>query len=170
MTWTTPKTWVTNEPLTASDLNTHLRDNLNALKAPPTDVHTLNEASEFSTTSTSFVDVDATNLALTITTTGGDVLIGFSGTIYGTGGTLPYVLFDIDIDGARLMGDDGILAHRIESTTSTYSIGFIILKQGLSAGSHTFKLQWAVTAGTGGLSAGSGGSIDVHPQFWVREV
>lgn len=170
MTWITPKTWVTNEPLTASDLNTHLRDNLNALKAPPTDEYTLNESSAYSTTSTSFVDIDATNLALSITTTGGDVLIGFNATIYGSGGTLPYVFFDVDIDGARMMGDDGILAHRIGNGSATYSVCFAILKQGLSAGAHTFKLQWRVDTATGGLIAGSGGSVDTHPQFWVREV
>lgn len=170
MTWITPKTWVTNEPLTASDLNIHLRDNLNALKAPPTDEYTLNESSAYTTTSTSFVDIDATNLALTITTTGGDVMIGFNATIYGSGGTLPTVYFDVDIDGVRMMGDDGIIGHHIESTSSTYGQTFVVLKQGLSAGSHTFKLQWRVTAGTGGLIAGDGGSVDTHPQFWVREV
>jgi microcystin-dependent protein len=29
--WSTPKTWVTDEVVTASDLNTHLRDQLNAI-------------------------------------------------------------------------------------------------------------------------------------------
>lgn len=32
MAWTTPKTWVTQDPLNATVMNTHLRDNLNALK------------------------------------------------------------------------------------------------------------------------------------------
>jgi hypothetical protein len=31
MAWTTPRTWVTDETLTAANLNTHVRDNLNAL-------------------------------------------------------------------------------------------------------------------------------------------
>ena len=31
MAWTTPKTWVTDEVVTATDLNTHLRDNLAGL-------------------------------------------------------------------------------------------------------------------------------------------
>lgn len=33
MAWTTPRTWVTSEVVTASLLNTHLRDNLNFLKS-----------------------------------------------------------------------------------------------------------------------------------------
>ena len=31
MAWTTPRTWVSNETLTAALLNTHLRDNLEEL-------------------------------------------------------------------------------------------------------------------------------------------
>lgn len=31
MAWTTPRTWVTSEIVTASQLNTHVRDNLNAV-------------------------------------------------------------------------------------------------------------------------------------------
>jgi hypothetical protein len=31
MAWTTPRTWVANETATAANLNTHVRDNLNAL-------------------------------------------------------------------------------------------------------------------------------------------
>ncbi len=33
MAWTTPRTWVTDEVPTAATLNTHIRDNLNALAA-----------------------------------------------------------------------------------------------------------------------------------------
>ena len=32
MAWTTPKTWVANDVLTAADMNTHVRDNLDALQ------------------------------------------------------------------------------------------------------------------------------------------
>lgn len=37
MAWTTPKTWVTQDPLNANVMNTHLRDNLNALRAQTED-------------------------------------------------------------------------------------------------------------------------------------
>lgn len=36
MSWTAPRTWVTGEIVTAALLNTHLRDNLNALEASGT--------------------------------------------------------------------------------------------------------------------------------------
>lgn len=38
MAWTEPKTWVTGDPLIASDYNTHIRDNLNALREQTQDV------------------------------------------------------------------------------------------------------------------------------------
>lgn len=34
MAWTTPRTWVDNEDVTASLMNTHVRDNLNELRDP----------------------------------------------------------------------------------------------------------------------------------------
>lgn len=37
MAWTAPRTWVAGELVTASLMNTHLRDNLNILKTPITD-------------------------------------------------------------------------------------------------------------------------------------
>lgn len=165
MTWTIPKTWSTGELVTASLLNTHLRDNLDALKDPPTAAYMANESSNYTTTSTSFVDVDATNMALTLDTNGGAVLIGFHGYANNAAGI---VYFDVEIDGVRMAGDDGLLRS---TANSNYSICFVVLKTALSAGSHTFKLQWRVTASTATLYAGAGTTnSDVHPQFWVREV
>ena len=175
MAWTTPKTWVTGEPLTASDMNTHIRDNLDYLKDQvndaPRDSYEVNESSDYTTTSTSFVDVDATNLSLTITTTGRDVLVGFFGSVHQGSGS-QYVYFDVDVDGARNGGDDGLIFVRTEAGGNIYhQPSFVVRISGLSAGSHTFKLQWKVSASTGTLYAGAGtGSRDVHPQFWVKEL
>ncbi len=167
MPWTTPKTWVNSEPLTAADLNTHLRDNLNALHAPPTAAFLANEVANYTTTSSTFVNIDNTDgkLSLTITTTGGDVMVGFVGYVYGSG-NIGYL--DVEMDGTRIGSDDGLaIFYNTIATTS-----FVILKTGVSAGSHTFKLQWKITAGgTATLYAGAGTSgADLHPQFWVREV
>lgn len=38
MSWTTPRTWVSGELVTASLMNTHVRDNLNALRADSGDM------------------------------------------------------------------------------------------------------------------------------------
>ena len=170
MTWTTPRTWVTGEVLTATDLNTHLRDNLDALKAPPTAHNELDESSNYTTTSVTFVDIDATNLSLTIETTGGDVLVGFVGSVmHSTSGAV--VLLDLDVDGSRLADDDGFLGVRPTNSSTSGNVSFVYLVTGLSAGSHTFKLQWRVTGGTATMHNGAGtANADVHPQFWAREV
>lgn len=172
MAYTSPRTWVAGETVTAALLNTHLRDNLIALKDPPTDSYNVNEASDYNTTSTTFVDIDATDLALTITTTGGDVLVGFSGSIEENTGALEFVYLDVAVDGTRRGGDDGILMIGNTVSTEPQVMSFVYLVTGLSAGSHTFKLQWKVSAGGDAtMWAGAGTSEkDVHPQFWAREV
>lgn len=155
MAWIQPKTW-SSEPLIASDMNTHIRDNLNALKDPPTESYEFN--TNYSTTSTSFVDVDATNLSLTITTTGGDVLIGAM--LYHDNGR---IYFDVTQDGARL-GDS---SHGLASSNGFEGMTTLLfLVTGLAAGTYTFNLQWKVGTGTRNLN------LNPAPtnQFWVREV
>lgn len=165
--WTAPKTWVVGELVTAALLNAHMRDNLEFLKTPPTALYTLNESSDYNTTSTSYVNVDNTKLALTITTAGGDVFIGFSGSITASGSLNAF--FDIEIDGVRNGGDDGLIAQGA-AASARQNVTFFKLVQGLSAGSHTFKLQWKTSANTLTLYSGAGtASGDIHPQFFVRE-
>lgn len=169
MTWTTPRTWADEELVTANLMNTHIRDNLNALKSPPSDNYEANEASDYTTTSTSFVDLDATKFSLTITTTGGDVLVGFNGNFKCTASTVAFL--DIDVDGSRVGGDDGIKVFDVNASIAGAFPSFARLITGLSAGTHTFKLQWRTGSGTLTMYAGAGTSnADVHPQFWVREV
>ncbi len=71
-----------------------------------------------------------------------------------------------------LMGDDdGLVVVRPSSASQRLNASFFKLIQGLSAGVHTFKLQWKVNSGTATLLAGSGtANGDIHPQFFVREV
>ena len=164
MAWTSPKTW-TAEVLTSSDLNTHLRDNLNELKDPPSDEYSVNEVADYTTTSTSFTNVDGTDLSFTFTTNGGDVMVHFHGTVNNGAGT---VFLDFTVDAVRHAGDDGIMRC---PSNNTSSMAFTELVTGLAAGSHTFELQWKVSGGTGTMYAGAAtAALDLHPQFWVREV
>ena len=168
MAWTTPKDWSVDEQLTASKLNIHLRDNMNALKSPPSNDSALNLGSDISTSSTSFGDVDGTNLSLAITTNGGDVMVGFHGSF--EAGTVSRVYLDVYVDTADDGGDDGYVVQGL-SANIPETVSFIRLITGLSAGSHTFKLRWKSTGVSVTLYAGAGTSNrDVHPQFWVREV
>lgn len=172
MTWTTPRTWVTGELVTSTIMNAHVRDNLDALKAPPTEHYEANEGSDYTTTSTSLVDVDSTNLALSLTTYGGDVVISFHGMIKRSAAGFVFLDVEIDDGDTPVMagGDDGIVGSGV--ATTPVCIGFTRLITGLAAGSYVFSLQWRNGgAGTATLYAGAGTTNgDVHPQFWVREV
>jgi len=166
--WSTPRSWSVGELVSASLLNTHLRDNLEFLKTPPTAAYILNETSDYTTTSTAFVNVDGTKLALTITTAGGDVLVGFCGSILQSASS---VFFDVEVDTVRTAGDDGLMVVTPTTAAQRLNATFFKLIQGLSAGVHTFKLQWKVNSGTATLFAGAGTTNgDIHPQFFVREV
>jgi hypothetical protein len=176
MAWTNPTAWVAGDPLTAARLNSEIKDNLLALKNPPTAQHVVNEAGanySANTGATTFADIDATDLALSIVTTGGDVLVHFHGTIFipATGGNGGYAKFDVAVDGTRNGGDDGYVVSRALVSTDKYEIvSFTRLITGLSAASHTFKLQWATNCAVV-LYAGFGTTnLDLHPQFWVREI
>lgn len=166
--WTPPATW-TGSLITVNRLNEQIRDNLEFLKDPPSASYEADEGSNYTTTSSSFVDVDSTNLSLTIETAGGDVLIAFHGTVTrsASGGI---VRFDVDVDGTRVASDDGIIAAE-PVTGAGMPVSFVRYVTGLSPGSHTFKLQWKINTGTATLYAGAGTSqYDIHPQMWVREV
>lgn len=170
MAWTAPTTQTTGTLITASVWNTDLTDNLAELKDPPSDNYELNEGSNYTTSSTTFVDIDGTNLALTLTTNGGDVMVSFHGSILVTGAYLAYL--DVDVDGARDAGDDGMLLYELFNARAKPMV-FTRLITGLAAGSHTFTLQWKVSSGAAvaTLYAGAGtANYDVHPQFWAREV
>lgn len=169
MAWTSPKTWSVGEVLTASDMNTYVRDNLNALKAPPSDNYEANEGANYTTSSATFADVDGTNLSLSITTTGGDIMIGFVGTLLHTAGNK--IFFTVDIGGTDVAADDGIAGCTPANVVSDTSLSFVWLATSQAAGAKTIKLQWKTPAATATLYAGAGTSNgDVHPQFWCREV
>ena len=165
MAWTAPKTWVVGEPMTAQDLNLHLRDNLLALKAPPTALVKLDEASDYTTTSTSFVAIDVTRLSLSITTTGGDVMIAFFANFSNPTG---HTQLDIEFDGSLMGGDNGLLRVTGGSGVGYVSASLVTLKQTVSVGSHTIRMMWKTTTSTSTLYAGT--TLDIHPMFWAREI
>ena len=150
MTWTTPKTdWTSDDLVAASDMNV-IGENLAALKNPSTAAYAT--AADMSiSNSSAFADIDS-NFNLTITTTGGDVLVHFHGTVTHSG-----LRIDVDVDGTR----QGDAAYGIRRGGLNHElVSFSRLIQGLSAGSHTFKLQGRSSSAT--LRAGA--------QFWVREI
>lgn len=118
----------------------------------------------YTTTSSTFVDADATNLSLSITTGARRVLIGFTGTIKNdTSGKSAAI--DVTLDGTRVGNDQGLL--RIANTSGA-SAAFTFLTDVLSAGSHTFKIQIAAIGGGTTTLYATAGVSPAH--FYVQEM
>lgn len=170
-TWVTPDTFVAGQLVTAQHMNT-MRDNFLALKTPANFKCYIDEAADYTTSSTSFVDVDTTNaeLTATITTAGGAVMLSFSG-MCSQSNANGRIYFDITVDGVALAGNDGIFGAIPSGVNEAYTASFTVVTDVLAAGSHTFVLQWKTSAATATLSAGAGTSNrDTHPIFWGKEI
>jgi hypothetical protein len=136
--------------------------------APTIGVYTRTSA-DYTTTSTSFVDIDGTNLSFTITTLARRVKMGFVGSIF-TGATANQQIFlDVTVDGTLQGGTNGGLVgirSPNDTTQRFYNGSFTYLTDVLSAGSHTFKFQWRVASGTGTITGTTAGS---KARWWVEE-
>ncbi len=153
MAWTTPKTnWKTGELVTAEQMNA-IGENLAELDRLRSNVAAYTTQADINVPADwkTFRDVDSDNLNLTITTSGGDVLIHFHGSM-----TAGNATFDVEVDGSRQGHEDGIAYTQ---SSQTASISFTRLIQDLNAGAHTFKLQTK-----------RGATLKKGAQFWVREI
>src|SRR5713226_7938382 len=101
MGWSTPPTFVTGQLVGATDLNTYVRDNTNYLLARPKNAIKRDNNANYTSTSTSFVDIDGTNLVIVLATSGTTVLLNFQGVYTYNGGTYVTAAFDFNIDGTR---------------------------------------------------------------------
>lgn len=158
-TWTAPRDWTAGETLSAANFDTYLSSNLLWLKTPPTETDTFTGA-DITTTSTSFVV--ATGLSIALTTTGGRVLLGFSGVVSNSNANQAVnVSFYYD---ATLQGNATYGYTQYVSVTGGQRGGatMTMITPALSAGAHTFEVHWKVSANTGTMYA------DCH--FYAREV
>lgn len=157
--WTTPRTWAMNELVTESLLNQQLRDNLEYLSSRPFAEYQW--TSSYTTTSTSFIAVDSTNLRLSLTTNGGDVLVLLAASASNnTSGADNFL--DVAVNGVRKGGVNGIYGFDTASTNNPFNVSVPIIIDGLAAGSHTFELQWRTSAGTLTLNS--------YGRFSVKEI
>lgn len=97
--------------------------------------------SNITTTSATFADM--TDMSITITTTGGDVLLMFSAAIRASaGGSVPMIEF---YDGSSSY--HAITKNNYADQQSPFSIQYLLTS--VSAAEHTFKVRWKVANGTG---------------------
>lgn len=164
MAWTTPRTWSVDEIVTAAMLNGHVRDNLNFLLSGRAQAYTCYvPGSVYSTTSGSFADVDATNLALTLTITSTRLLaiVTFDGSASNNGSIGAFRL----TDGTTALGD----ATKGQATIPANANRRLTLLgrwTGLTPGSVTIKLQFKTSDGAqttyvGNIGDGNTGPIEM---------
>lgn len=113
-------------------------------------------AGDVTTISTSFVDL--TGMSVTITTGAHRCLIFFTGSAKSSGDQAN-VAVDVTVDGTRQGQAYGIVIGSMEHTSPfsvNHNMSFQFLTAVLGAGSHTFKVQWRVDAGTGTMFASAG--------------
>lgn len=148
--WTQPRTWTTGEIVTAAHLNSHLRDNLEylALRQNTALNHfTCTSSSAYSTTSSSFADVDASALAGTVTTLGGPLLIGMAGTWKSSAASTD-VCLDVLINGVRIGHVSYGVTFMQSAAAGLYQPLAWSQVLAVAAGTYALKLQWRTSFGT----------------------
>ena len=170
MAWTAPRTWVTTEVITASILNTHVRDNL-LMTAPAvatagarlivtTGANTLTERlptrstvnTSETTASTSYTDLATSGPAVT-TTTADRALILLSARIFtNTAGSAGFMGYAVS-GSSTISATDNVALSFTSSDVSEHMQGsYGWIETGLSPGSNTFTAKYHVSANTGTFS------------------
>ena len=109
---------------------------------------------DLTTSSTSFVD--ATGLTTTITTGAHRCVVIFTAAGHAPG-VNNNMAVDLAIDGTRQGQTYGlVITQAANANVHNENLSFVYVTDALSAGSHTFKIQWRVDAGTGTLFASAG--------------
>lgn len=150
MAWTVPRTWSAGEIVGGADMNTHIRDNLNAVKDPPfyhsavTSAWTWGGAGDWT---------GVTSLSATIATYGGDVMVGFQALVSNSNGVI-----DLNVNTTAYAGTTRGLGR----ADSAGMLQYVVWVTGLASGTHTFQPIFSGGATLGG---------DLSPTlFWAREV
>ena len=170
MAWTAPRTWVTAEVVTASLMNTHVRDNFletgpavattsselivsdgsNSLAARRPEYDRVNTGE--TTASTSYTNLATSGPSVTVTT-GTRALISIGAEMSNSGaGARAFVA--VDISGATTVSAADLTAFIYESSVADDEIqaSMTYVYETLSAGSNVFKAEYRVSGGTGSFA------------------
>lgn len=169
MTWENPISF-DGSVSTLALWNTYLKDNMDALKAPPTDSYNGIDAATYTLglTSTSWSDISSV-FELNISSKGGDLLVIFNADLQTTTSIL---YLDIEVNGNRQGGTDGILAI-LDGIGVPKNLPMYWLLTEMQAGDYTIKMKYKMqTAATSAIlfMGGQSGDSAIAPQFVVREV
>ena len=166
MAWTAPRTWVTAEIPTASNFNTHLRDNLletapaiasaasqifvstaaNAIAAR-TIKENITAASE-ATASTSYVNLTTTGPVITVTT--GTQAVIFFGCAMSNSSASARTFMSYAVSSATTIAASDTRSLNIDKGDTGFTeFGNFYVAFSLTAGSNVFTGKYRVDAGTG---------------------
>ncbi len=151
MAWTTPRTWVVGELVTASLMNAHVRDNLNYLLAGRAN-DVAHDTGSSTTTSTSYTDVDATNLTVTVTPKSSRVLVFCHLILESSGAAIGY---------AQIYGDNSAGTSGEYTVTNSDHKGICMIHPftGLTPGTtYTFTAQFKSASGSVTIGVNSQGA------------
>lgn len=112
-----------------------------------------------SPTISSGIYVDMTDMSVTLTTTGGDLVAVFDGAFsQATSGQSVFVA--LKLDAGSDVGDN---THNFQHTAQAVAIGTNMRFAGVAPGSHTVKARWSVS---GGLAT----AVSTYRHLTVQEV
>lgn len=150
MGWTTPRTYVTGEIVTASILNTDVRDNLNDIDRRLTAGLAEISTSE-GTTSTSYTDLATVGPAVTVTVgASGVVMVIVSCRLFnGTGGSQSAMSYAISGATSQAASSTKALVFRSDSANQDLRASAMSVHTGLNPGATTFTAKYLVTSGSG---------------------
>lgn len=168
------KTWTLNDAPTASQFNTHIRDNFDALKNLPNVTRRLSKSPNITTASLSPVIVDATLFSVVIfpsILTGTcivDVWADFN-LRCSANATAQVVKFRLDLNGVPLTVG-GVSNFTIEgNNTVVFPVSFYYRVGGLGPTSQTFNLLWWTTGGTATIFTDPADARHAEGQFGAKE-
>lgn len=169
--WTSPTTW-TSTLVTVAQFNAQIRDNLNALKSPPSGITNYHGA-DVSVSSTSFANVDSNLAQSSLAIAGTEVLVGFSGTCRPSADTERRLYFNVSVDGTDYFSDDGFLACGNGAITNSSAMLFpvcFVAWLTVTPGTRTFRLRAKVNAGSYTIYGFTTSNYATYSSFWAREV
>lgn len=130
--------------------------------AAPNGDRVVRTAGDITTTSTSLVDLTAATI--TLTTGANRCLVGFAADVSNSSAG-EGAIFNVIVDSTLLLGTAGIKFANPTANLQT-NASFTVMTDTLTAASHTIKIQWMVTAGTGTVRANGTNNY----LFWVQEL
>ena len=172
MSFSTVPTFTPGQVVTATDLNTYLRDNEGYLLNRPAQIILRdNNANYTNNVAGSYANIDGTNLAITLNFSGSLAYVWLQGVVSGSAAAVA-IDFDFTLDGLRVGGAglNGLYMSRTVGTGTLSGIYYAALVA-VTPGSHTFKPVWSPQSGTATLYSGANSAgTDYLVQFGVMEV